>query len=111
MFTEKIYSFLRNLNRVSLLLVTKKGTLDFSCVHFKLLKRSSSERISANQTNAPPLLHVVIGKLCASRGFTSSLKTDKHDNVRFPALKLIRLVLGRQHKSQLINDRLGDETT
>lgn len=99
-----------NLYWISLFLVSKEGTLDLGCVHFKLLERSSTESISTDESNLPALLHVMEGKFSASSSFSWTLKTYKHYDVLFAALKLIRFVITSQHRGQLSYDSILDES-
>jgi len=102
---------LSNLHRVSLVLVTIERTLDLGSVHLELSEGTGTECVSAHDTHLPAFLHVVIGEFCASRCLTSTLETNKHDDIGFATLELIRLVIGGQHVRKLIDHRLLDDTT
>ena len=97
-------------NRISLVLMTKERALNLCSVHFELLKSASPERVSANETNPPSSLHVLVSKLGASGGLSRALKTDKHDDIWLAPNKLIRLVFRAQHPSELVNDNLKDDS-
>ena len=90
--SEVSYTSFSNFNRISLLLVTIEGALNFRGIHLKLSEGTGTEGICADDSNLPPLLHVMIGELGTSRGFTRTLKTDKHDNIGLATLELICLV-------------------
>lgn len=97
---------LGNFYRVSLVLVTIERTLNFRRVHLQLHESTGTESISADYTNFPPFLHVMIGELGARRRLTSTLQANEHDDVRFSTLELVGLVVRRQHIGQLIDDGL-----
>ena len=42
---EKLDTFLCDFYRVSLLLMSKEGTFDLGCIHFKLLEGTSTEGV------------------------------------------------------------------
>jgi hypothetical protein len=54
-------TFFCNFHRISFILMTKEGTLNFCRVHLELSKSTSSECISTYQTNSPSSLHKIVG--------------------------------------------------
>ena len=96
-------------DRVSLVLVTVERTLDLCSVHLQLRERSSTECISAHNTNLPAFLHVVICELGASRRLTGTLQTNEHDHIRFASFELVCLIIRREHIGELINHCLLDD--
>jgi len=99
---EEFHTLLCDLYWVSFPFVTEEGALNFRCVHLKLLERTSSERISADKSDPPVLLHVVEGELGASGGLSGTLETDEHDHIRLTADKFEGSVLTTQHRCQLV---------
>ena len=97
-------------HRVCLLLVTVEWALDLSRVHLNLRKGTSTERVSADNTNLPALLHVVIGELGACRSLARALEADEHDNIRLATLELVGLVIAGEHVSELIDHSFLDDS-
>ena len=92
LFSEESNTFLGDLHRVSLFLVSKEWALDLCGVHLELLEGTGSKRVSTYETDAPPFLHIVKCKLRTGGSLTGSLKTNKHDDVALASLVLNRLV-------------------
>jgi len=59
-----------------------KWDSSFCCILFKLVVGTSSKSVSADQTGFPILFHVVIGQLGTCGGFSRTLQTYKHDDIR-----------------------------
>ena len=91
-FSKVVYTCFCNFYGVCLLLVTVERTLDLSSIHLQLGERSSTESVSADNSDFPALLHIVICKLRACSRFACSLEANKHYNIWFATLVLIRLV-------------------
>ena len=105
-----LYSFLSNLDRISFCFMSIERTFDFCSILSQLIKSTSSERITTDQSYSPPLPHIVISKFGTSSSLTSSLQTNKHDNISLSSLKLIRFLLRFQEISHLLNNVLLNES-
>ena len=105
---EVSHTGLGDLDGVSLLLVTIERALDLGSVHLELSEGTGSECISADNTNLPALLHVVVSELGTSCRLTGTLKTDEHDYIWLSAYELISFVLGGEHICQLVHHCLLD---
>merc|ERR1719336_1623939 len=60
-------------------------------VLLQLIVSPGPEGVGTDQAGLPVLLLVVVGQLGAGGGLTGTLKTDKHDDVRFAFLGLVGL--------------------
>jgi hypothetical protein len=111
MLFEISHTFFGNFDRVSFFFVTEEWALDLSCIHFQLFKGSSSKCVATHQTNSPVLFHVVEGKFGASCCLSTSLESDKHDNVALTSLEFIRFLLCTEHICELVCHSLLDKSS
>lgn len=111
LLSEEVHSFLGNFNRVCFFLVSKEGAFDLGCIHLQLFEGTSSESVSAHQTNSPSFSHVVVGELGTGGCLTRPLKTNEHDNIGLSLLEFVWLVLALEHVCKFLNHSLLDESS
>jgi hypothetical protein len=89
--------------------MTKKGAFYFCCILLKLFKGTCTERVSADDSDAPSFLHIMVRVFSASCCFAGTLQPDKHYNVLLASSKLRGLVFRAEHRCQLVNYGLCDK--
>jgi len=81
LFSEEGDTLISDLNGVVLVLMSKKWTLDLGSIHLELLEGTSSERVSADETNSVASFHIIISKLRTGGCLTRALETNEHDHI------------------------------
>lgn len=107
-FFECLDSQFSNSNWISFGVTSVEWNSDFCSILFQLIEGSCSESISTNQSHSITFLLPIIGIFRTGSSLTSSLKTDKHDNIALSLLWLERFFLSIQKTSKFSHNFLLD---
>mmetsp|Transcript_29267 Transcript_29267/g.47247 ORF Transcript_29267/g.47247 Transcript_29267/m.47247 type:complete len:227 (+) Transcript_29267:1373-2053(+) len=102
LFFELLHSIFCNLCCVCLSIASIERNLTLGSILLKLVKCPCTERVGTDQCTFPALPLIMIGVLRHRGCFSSSLKADKHNDVRFSLFQNVRLLLAVKHRAELI---------
>lgn len=91
LFFKLVHTFFSYEDRISFDVATIERHSNFGSILLQLIKSTSSESISANKTNFPSFFLIIIGNFCAGGCFSTTLKSDKHNDIAFSPFWLIGL--------------------
>jgi hypothetical protein len=89
--------------------MSKKWTFYFCCILLELFEGTCAERVSADDSDAPSFLHIMVSIFSASRCFTGTLQPDKHYNVLLSPREFWRFVFRAEHCGKFVDYGFCDE--